>query len=424
MIQMTINVLIIEKKEDNYLLMCNLFKGLGDRDFNFIWKRDCENLEDLLQKNEVDYCLVNDQMFSKNEYNLLRNNQSLSGMLTIALSGFDENAIKANIYVSNSSEYLIKGQFSREALNNIVHYAVKNNEMRKRIHSEANSVKTGEENFLSIANNNLDGLLVLDENGTVLYGNPAAGVLYDCSSKELTGRQLGIPITSDKVAILDLVRKDGEACVVEARFTNVEWANQAAYLVSLRDITEQERIITSLREASIYDELTGLYNRREANRLLNDEIEYCKRYKNKTSLMMFDIDSFKKINDTYGHVAGDNALKWISKIVTSQIRLVDKLARFGGDEFIILLPSTSGTSALIPARRICTKIAGQLCSLLVNKTERVDLKITISLGITEIPDYGDSVDSAIHMVDLALYKAKDLGGNCAFLYHPGIENRN
>lgn len=422
---MTNNVLIIEKEEDAYLLMRSLFNNVCGGKFNFKWVREYGKVPELVRNHQFDYCVINGQMFSRRDCNLSLGDKYYSdSMLIIAISGIGKEELCVNIFESNSSEFLIRGQFSSEALNNVIRYVVRNRELQESIRAKTKDFQLSENNFLSIANNNLDGLLVLDENGTVLYSNPAAGVLYDCLPQQLVGKQLEIPITDDNISMLNLIHKDGNARIVEARITNVDWTNHKAYMVSLRDITEQERELSSLRKCSIHDELTGLLNRREANRLIRDEIECNKRYKHKSSLMMFDIDNFKEINDTYGHTAGDAVLTWFGQLITSQIRSIDKVARFGGDEFIILSPLIPKELALVPARRICTQIAKQCCSLSVYDERRVDLRITISLGITELPTYGDSVNTAINTVDRALYTAKASGGNCVCLYQSEMENKN
>jgi PAS domain-containing protein len=249
------------------------------------------------------------------------------------LTDLDKDLVDLAIYEIDAKDFLMKCQFHKGTIRSGIKFVIRNYGLRKKLEQQIMDYKTSEQNFLTMANTNLDGLLILDKNGTVIYCNPAAGQVYNCAQKDLIGRQLGIPLTKEEKVILDLVRKDGIIRTVEARFANINWTDQNAYLVSLRDITEQERLLKALQKASIYDELTNLYNRREANRLLQDEIAQCGRYQRSSSLLMFDIDNFKKINDTYGHSIGDKALQWIGKITNDKVRSVDKVARFGGDEF-------------------------------------------------------------------------------------------
>ena len=409
-------VLIIENREDIYLSICEIFNSLDGRNFDYEWQKKIEDGLEQIASCVYDYCLIGNQLLSLHNDYLFQKISSLSNdILVIVYSGFDDDLVNINVFESKSCEHLIKGKFSKEALSNTIRYAVKNHEIHTMIQSKTDKFNA-EGNFAALANTNLDGLLVLDENGTVLYGNPAAGDLYDCPGEELAGKQLGIPITSDKATVLDLIRKDGNVCIVEARFTNIDWTNQRAYLVSLRDITEQERTLSVLRQASIYDDLTGLYNRREANRFLQEEIARCKRYNQISSVLMFDIDNFKMTNDSIGHFAGDAALRWIGQIINEQIRSIDKVARFGGDEFIILFPAISGSLALIAAERICRTIANQPCQITIDHDKHEFLPLSISIGIAEIPTDGGSLDLILKVVDRALYKAKDLGGNQAVLY--------
>jgi len=158
--------------------------------------------------------------------------------------------------------------------------------------------------------------------------------------------------------------------------------------------------ISILYEAATKDEKTGLYNSRFFNNVLEMEIEKVQRGKQKLSLMAIDIDFFKKVNDLYGHIKADELLMRLAKVIQGQIRKYDIAARFGGEEFFILLPETplSRTSKL--AERLRKKI----------KSDAVLAKhsITISIGVTEFKTK-DTKKSFLSRVDKALYSAKKQG---------------
>lgn len=167
--------------------------------------------------------------------------------------------------------------------------------------------------------------------------------------------------------------------------------------------------VKRLRKLALTDPLTGAYNRRFLDENLQHKLEEAKRYDQPFSLIMYDLDHFKKINDTYGHQAGDYVLREVAQKVAEQvkstIRGTDILARYGGEEFILILPRTNLEQASILAERIRKEI------------ERTDFNhdnrffpVTVSLGVTEYAS-GKNKEELIGTVDKALYQAKQNGRN-------------
>jgi len=164
--------------------------------------------------------------------------------------------------------------------------------------------------------------------------------------------------------------------------------------------------IKNLRDNAVLDPLTGVYNKKEILNFLEKLLANYIRYKKDPfSVMMLDIDFFKKINDTYGHLAGDFILKEFVKIIQKIIRHSDILGRFGGEEFIVLLPNTKVSGALRLAHRIKEEVEKNSFQF-GNK----DIKITTSIGITSA-SLNDSLESLLERVDEALYDAKRKGRN-------------
>lgn len=159
--------------------------------------------------------------------------------------------------------------------------------------------------------------------------------------------------------------------------------------------------ISMLYEAATHDEKTGLYNNRFFDTLLDMEIEKAKRGKQKLSLIMIDVDFFKKINDVYGHIKADELLKRIADVTKKHARKSDIVARFGGEEFIILLPETD----LEKAKRFSSKLRNLINSDKILKKH----KITISGGITQFRKENDNKKKFRERADKALYKAKEKG---------------
>lgn len=165
---------------------------------------------------------------------------------------------------------------------------------------------------------------------------------------------------------------------------------------------ENSRLFEEAKKLSLTDPLTSLPNRRSFEIFLNAEIRRASRYRRTFSLLMIDYDNFKNYNDAYGHIAGDDILTTFSLLLKETIRDVDFLGRYGGDEFIAVLPETDRTFALEVAERMRKKIQHQ----------RITPAITLSIGIASFPSDSDNQEMLIQLADQACYEAKQLGGNC------------
>ncbi len=170
--------------------------------------------------------------------------------------------------------------------------------------------------------------------------------------------------------------------------------------IIMRDITEDIKLST-------IDPLTNIYNRRFVNGFMIKEIERSKRLDSNFSIVIADIDDFKHINDTYGHVSGDIILKSISCLITDAFRSLDVVGRYGGDEFMIILPDAKHAIASGTIERLRQKIESMEFTVVKNRKVRV----TGSFGIATFPEDGTSLDDLLVKADERLYKAKGLGKN-------------
>ena len=173
----------------------------------------------------------------------------------------------------------------------------------------------------------------------------------------------------------------------------------------VQDVTELASYEQKLIEMNIKDGLTGIYNRRFLQTRLNEEFERHMRHNMKLSLIMFDIDFFKKVNDCHGHPCGDSVLQSVASKIASNIRPTDCLARYGGEEFCCLLSQTDLDGAMALAERFRKLIEEQVTTCREN-----DIKVTISLGVSELAA-GNSAEALLKQADEALYQAKNSGRN-------------
>jgi diguanylate cyclase (GGDEF)-like protein len=168
-------------------------------------------------------------------------------------------------------------------------------------------------------------------------------------------------------------------------------------------IHKRIELYEELKRLSITDELTSLYNRRYFDNQLNKEIERAQRYSHKLSLLIVDLDKFKQFNDTYGHRQGDELIKNIAFILNSSVRKPDFVARYGGDEFVIVMPETGSNEAHKLIERIKEKIN-------IYRQERVmesGESVSVSIGSATLPDEAQDIDTLINKADKNLYLEKN-----------------
>jgi diguanylate cyclase (GGDEF)-like protein/PAS domain S-box-containing protein len=194
--------------------------------------------------------------------------------------------------------------------------------------------------------------------------------------------------------------------VVWIRNTMVAYHNEKGLMIRydglIEDITERKLAEEELKRLASTDKLTEAYNRTKFSEIIGREIERVKRYNQPLSIIIFDIDRFKEVNDRYGHSAGDYVLKTIADVVRENIRKIDYFVRWGGEEFMIISSETNLKEACVLAERIREAIESYTF-------EDVG-KVTVSLGLTEFKE-SDTEDSLIKRADDAKYEAKKKGRN-------------
>jgi diguanylate cyclase (GGDEF)-like protein len=161
-----------------------------------------------------------------------------------------------------------------------------------------------------------------------------------------------------------------------------------------------------LHQLSITDGLTGLFNRKHIMELLEREISRSRRYGRPITVLMLDIDHFKQVNDSYGHQAGDAVMCRLSAVLRGMVRDVDFVGRYGGEEFLVLLPDSDCQSGAETAERIRRKV--QDLEIIANHQK---ISVTLSIGVSSHPQMGRDSDALICMADEALYQAKSTGRN-------------
>lgn len=281
-----------------------------------------------------------------------------------------------------------------------------------------------------------DGILVVDDKDVIVSHNQRFFDVFSILPEEIPGARdgvlnglpdrlllsLAIDRVKDKEGFLQRVQKLyadpllEDKCEVELkddrtleRHSRALWGAGHQYLGRVwffRDITEHKQLEAALREMSRQDPLTGVANRRHFFEVAAEEFSRARRFGRDLSFIMLDIDWFKRINDKWGHAAGDKVLKALCESAQSALRQVDLFARIGGEEFAVLVPDTNLDSAFLLAERLRLKAAA------LGVAEGPDsISFTLSAGVSSLMPEDASAEDALKRADSALYRAKQAGRN-------------
>ncbi|OUR84568.1 histidine kinase [Colwellia psychrerythraea] len=283
--------------------------------------------------------------------------------------------------------------------------------------------------FEAVVNNAYDGIITIDEQQNVKLFNEAAQSMFGYSEQEIIGEPL-TKLLPEKYqakhhgyvegfkrsqvdsrpmqtrAAVQGLRKDGSEFAIEVTISKIRIADNVEFTAVIRDISEKNQLLEELILSSRRDPLTELYNRRYFTELLQSEITRSRRFKRGFSLLMLDIDHFKSINDRFGHACGDAALIAFSKTVTNSTREVDTRCRWGGEEFLVLLPEIPKETAMLVAEKIRKNVEN-----LETIYEGDLIKLTVSIGLEYFSGDDIEISNMVNKVDQLLYKAKNTGRN-------------
>ena len=286
------------------------------------------------------------------------------------------------------------------------------NIMTDELRRTYDGLKTEQDKLTTIIRSAREGIVVTDSSHKIVLINPAAELLLGKSGEQLIGDGF-VNLIDDPEQVEDWLTKEDEE-PEQVEFNNLTLSIYAATIrdssgvvigsaALIRDITEEKRLEAELRKLSSTDGLTGLYNRRFLDTTLEHEIKRAVRYELPISVIMFDVDHFKNFNDTYGHEQGDSVLQAIAEAMWECMRKVDFPCRYGGEEFVGILPGTPLDGAMIAAERLRQYIEDM---------EVDNLKVTISIGVASIPPLPKvHAKAMIDAADKALYVAKNGGRN-------------
>lgn len=267
------------------------------------------------------------------------------------------------------------------------------------------------------------------EDGVIIFANARFAELLGLPLERVIGsRAAGFYADEDqRQRVVTRLKSDGAVLNHEVQFRRADgspfWTlftvntaeidGVAVNLAWIYDYTERRRMEETLREMASRDPLTGIFNRRSFMELAQQQLSRASRFVEPLSIMVLDIDHFKQVNDTYGHAAGDEALRGISRVCQEALREYDVFGRLGGEEFVFALPDTAVEDGLGVAERIRRGISR---TAFVTCDPRFEL--TVSIGIAAVEGFNDDIERAIHRADIALYRSKRLGRNRSSIFRP------
>jgi diguanylate cyclase (GGDEF)-like protein/PAS domain S-box-containing protein len=285
-------------------------------------------------------------------------------------------------------------------------------------HGAEKALRTQEDRFQALVENSADGVILVSPDGTVLYSSPSAQRVLGYRSAELLGRDtMECIYPEDQEQVRTFLRKlsqragasvttefrcrqkGGAWRWIESTGTNLlEQPGIAAIVVNFRDIEARKRSEEQLRVLATTDPLTGLANYRRLIEDLDSELKRSDRTGRPFAMLLLDLDDLKRINDRFGHLVGSRALSRVAEVLRTHCRVIDTSARYGGDEFTIILPESDDAVA----RSVASRISQHLAS------DPEDPRISVSVGIAVYPNDGNTIELLLSAADRQLYEMKNV----------------
>ncbi len=285
-------------------------------------------------------------------------------------------------------------------------------------------LETSKRRFEAVVEAAYDGIITIDNDQVIRQANTSAKEMFILEDKIINKLKIdqlvpkkyrtnhesyvsgfrNSPVNSRPMhmrASVTGLRTDGSEFPVEVTISKITVDDNIEMTAIIRDISERASLIEDLQRAATQDPLTGAYNRRFMNKLLASELKRSNRFKHSMAVAMIDLDNFKQINDNFGHVEGDNALLELVKLIDSVKRDTDTFCRWGGDEFLLLMPETNSEDA----KQATERLRQSMSRIVIDK----NTSIKCSIGVSVLSEPNESINDIISRADEALFAAKQAG---------------
>ncbi|MFO8007211.1 MAG: diguanylate cyclase [Candidatus Brocadiia bacterium] len=390
-----ISVLLIEESGEDAELVMGMLAGPAGSPFELEHASDLDAGLDRIEGSGCDVILLGlsapGALAIKDVEKVRR---GAEGTPIIVLSSLDETRVVLDTAREGATDYLVKSRMSPRELSRAIRYAVERTRIRR-------ARRQAEASLRQVVDSSADAMVVVDEQGVVQFVNPAAVELFQRKADQFVGEQFHLPLEPDEVREVTIPGAGGQEAVAQMRVVESVWEGKPAYVATLRDITEIAGMREKLRELSLHDELTGLYNRRGFVALAEQQLKLADREEGAVLLLFADLDGLKAINDQFGHQAGDKALQDVARVLKKTFRKSDILARVGGDEFAVLAFGAGKKDADTVAQRLQEALNERLAR------EEDAYELSLSVGVAYRGPKGDeTIEDLIATADELMYEHK------------------
>jgi diguanylate cyclase (GGDEF)-like protein/PAS domain S-box-containing protein len=426
-----LQILIIDDDEDDYLIIRDLLREVTEVGYQIDWIDNYMKALQIINEKVYDCCLLDFRLGKYSGLELLREIVKVKyRMPVILLTGIKNHAVDVEAMNSGAVDFLTKGEVNAVILERSIRYSIERKKMEEALFNEKERVQV---TLDSIG----DAVITVDNVGKITYLNQIATKLtgWDAETawhlplnqvfKVLAEKILENYSDLIKTVVVEdrtvnfsnralLISRTGQSYAIEGIASPIHDRENrvGGIVIAFRDVTATREMSKKITYQASHDGLTGLINRvkfeEELNRVMMDtavlKIEHC--------LLYLDLDRFKLVNDTCGHLAGDKLLKQVTGLIQGKIRCSDIFARMGGDEFAVLLHNCHLARA--------HEIAGSICNSIYKSQfiyQNYEFNIGVSIGIVSINTDSPSLDRILSNADEACYIAKDKGGNGYYDYH-------
>lgn len=347
----------------------------------------------------------------------------------VIVSGAIGEDIAVAAMKAGAQDYVMKDNLGK--LPAVVMRALSDAAVRRAARLAEANLRASEALLNSVVNNAADGILVISRRGAIEFVNPAVERMIGYKPIEIIGQDVSKLLsgnddpaggrlpwltesgTPDRTANCEVLarHRDGSTLPVELTASLMRTGGEPKYSVVLRDVSERHHAAERIRRLAHYDDLTGLPNRVLFCQLLNRALHEARNGNRPLAVLFVDLDRFKMINDTLGHEVGDTVLQQVASRLTGSLRPSDTVARFAGDEFVVLVREADDTAGIAATAKRIVDILAQPFVL-----DGQEYHLSASVGISTFPDDSADAQMLLRNADTAMYRAKEQGKN-AYQFH-------
>jgi diguanylate cyclase (GGDEF)-like protein/PAS domain S-box-containing protein len=428
-------LLLVEDNAGDARLLREMFSEEGSPDTELTHVMSLGEAEQHLAERAVDIILLDLGLPDAQGLGAVRRAKAAAPRVPlVVLTGLDDESVAALALQEGAQDYLIKGQIETRGLLRALRYAIERKMMEEALYAEKERAQV----TLGCIG---EAVACTDLSGKVTFLNAAAEKMTGWSSEEAAGRTIAevcrildsasrepipnpmdldvAPGESVQSSFL-LVRRDGLEIPIEDSIAPIRdrHGKASGAVIVFRDVSAARAMALQIIHSAQHDFLTGLPNRALLNDRVNQAIGLSSRHGTKGAVLFLDLDGFKHINDSLGHLVGDKLLRSIAGRLVDCLRGSDTVSRQGGDEFVVLLSEVEhAEDAAISARRILQAVSE------AHLIDKHDLHITTSIGVSVYPDDGLDAETIIKNADTAMYQAKENGRHGYQFFEPAMNVR-